>query len=242
MPSMNRSTCARCIATSPIPSTIRIASSPWWKGSPLTSFSLPTVRSRWSARDRPASPPLSTWRCWATATPGGMLRYALPESRLPKSALDREIELIERMGVEFVCDTVIGRDITLNELDNMYNAVFISIGTWKESWVYLPGTELKGVLPALIFLEAVSKREPAQLGRKVVVIGGGNAAIDSARTALRKGADVTVIYRRERKDMPAIKEETNAAEAEGAKFIFLATPHRIVGDDQSNVKAIEVVK
>ncbi len=80
--------------------------------------------------------------------PGGMLRYALPEYRLPKSALDREIELIERMGVEFICDTVIGRDITLNELDNMYNAVFISIGTWKESWVYLPGTELKGVLPA----------------------------------------------------------------------------------------------
>jgi NADH-quinone oxidoreductase subunit F len=174
--------------------------------------------------------------------PGGMLRYALPEYRLPKSALDREIELIERMGVEFLCDTVVGRDITLNELDNMYNAVFISIGTWKESWVYLPGTELKGVLPALIFLEAVSKREPVQSGRKVVVIGGGNAAIDSARTALRQGAEVTVIYRRERKDMPAIKEETHAAEAEGVKFIFLATPHRIVGDDQSNVKAIEVVK
>ncbi len=202
--------------------------------------------------------------------PGGMLRYALPEYRLPKSALDREIELIERMGVEFVCDTVIGRDITLNELDNTYNAVFISIGTWKESWVYLPGTELKGVLPALIFLEAVSKREPAfsertvvgqavspaepvdgrffhnssgsGLGRKVVVIGGGNAAIDSARTALRKGAGVTVIYRRERKDMPAIKEEIDAAEAEGVKFIFLATPHRIVGDEQSNVKAIEIVK
>jgi len=174
--------------------------------------------------------------------PGGMLRYALPEYRLPKSALDREIELIERLGVDFRCDTVVGRDITLNELDNMYNAVFISIGTWKESWVFLPGTELKGVLPALIFLEAVSKREPSQLGRKVVVIGGGNAAIDSARTALRKEADVTVIYRRERKDMPAIKEEIRAAESEGVRFIFLATPHRIVGDDQSNVKAIEVVK
>jgi NADH-quinone oxidoreductase subunit F len=174
--------------------------------------------------------------------PGGMLRYALPEYRLPKSALDREIELIERMGVEFVCDTVIGRDITLNELDNIYNAVFISIGTWKESWVYLPGTELKGVLPALIFLEAISKCAPVQLGRKVVVIGGGNAAIDSARTALRKGADVTVIYRRERKDMPAIKEEIHAAEAEGVRFTFLATPHRIVGDEQSSVKAIEVVK
>ncbi|MGA2593098.1 MAG: FAD-dependent oxidoreductase [Bryobacteraceae bacterium] len=174
--------------------------------------------------------------------PGGMLRYAIPEYRLPNSVLDREIELIERMGVEFVCDTKIGTDITLNELDTIYNAVFVSIGTWKESWVYLPGTELKGVLPALVFLEAMAKREPSQLGRKVVVVGGGNAAIDSARTALRKGADVTVIYRRERKDMPAIKEETDAAEAEGAKFVFLATPHRIVGDEQGGVKAIEVVK
>ena len=102
--------------------------------------------------------------------PGGMLRYALPEYRLPKSALDREIELIERLGVDFRCDTVVGRDITLNELDNMYNAVFISIGTWKESWVFLPGTELKGVLPALIFLEAVSKHEPCATGTQ----GGGH--------------------------------------------------------------------
>jgi len=174
--------------------------------------------------------------------PGGMLRYALPEYRLPSSVLDREIELIERLGVEFVCDTAVGRDIGLNDLDNMYNAVFISIGTWKESWVYLPGTELRGVLPALVFLEGISKRQSDELGRRVVVIGGGNAAIDSARTALRKGAAVTVIYRRERKDMPAIREETDAAEAEGARFVFLASPHRIIGDEQGRVRAIEVVK
>ena len=98
------------------------------------------------------------------------------------------------------------------------------------------------MLPALLFLEAVAKEEPVRLGRRVVVIGGGNAAIDSARTALRMGAEVTVIYRRERKDMPAIREETEAAEDEGAKFVFLATPHRIVGDENGNVKAIEVVK
>jgi NADH-quinone oxidoreductase subunit F len=101
---------------------------------------------------------------------------------------------------------------------------------------------LKGVLPALLFLESVAKEEPVRLGRRVAVIGGGNAAIDSARTSLRMGADVTVIYRRERKDMPAIGEETDAAEHEGAKFQFLATPHRIVGDEEGNVKAIEVVK
>jgi len=97
-------------------------------------------------------------------------------------------------------------------------------------------------MPALAFLEEVAKDAPAHLGRRVVVIGGGNAAVDSARTSLRKGSEVKVIYRRERKDMPAIPEETEAAQREGVKFIFLATPHRIVGDENGNVKAIEAVK
>jgi NADH-quinone oxidoreductase subunit F len=154
----------------------------------------------------------------------------------------REVELIGRIGVKFQCGVTVGSDIALNDLDNRYNAVFLAIGTWKESWVYLPGTELKGVLPALLFLEAVAKEGPVQLGHKVAVIGGGNAAVDSARTALRMGAEVTVIYRRERKDMPAIREDTDAAQQEGAKFQFLATPHRIVGDEAGNVKAIELVK
>jgi NADPH-dependent glutamate synthase beta subunit-like oxidoreductase len=171
-----------------------------------------------------------------------MLRYALPEYRLPRDVVRREIELIRRMGVKFECGVSVGTDITLNDLDNQYNAVFMAIGTWKESWVYLPGTELKGVLPALIFLESVAKEATVRLGHKVVVIGGGNAAIDSARTSLRMGAEVTVVYRRERKDMPAIREETDAAEEEGARFQFLATPHRIVGDEAGNVKAIELVK
>jgi NADH-quinone oxidoreductase subunit F len=174
--------------------------------------------------------------------PGGMLRYALPEYRLPREVVRREVEMIRRMGVQFVCNTAVGSDLPLNDLDTQYNAVFMAIGTWKESWVYLPGTELKGVQPALLFLESVSKEEPVRPGKRVVVIGGGNAAIDSARTSLRMGSDVTVIYRRERKDMPAIREETDAAEAEGARFAFLATPHRIVGDEDGNVKAIEVVK
>ncbi len=178
----------------------------------------------------------------SNAEAGGMLRYALPDYRLRKDVLKKEIELIERMGVNFCFNTKVGFDLSLADLDNSYDAVFISIGTWKESWVYLPGTELKNVFPALLFLEDVSKEKPVELGQKVVVIGGGNAAIDSARTALRKGSDVMVIYRRERKDMPAIKEETDAAEQEGANFVFLATPHRIVGDRNGNVRAIEVVK
>ena len=178
----------------------------------------------------------------SNAAAGGMLRYALPDYRLPKASLDREIGIIEGAGVKFVFNTVVGRDIMLNDLANDYDAVFLSIGTWKESWVYLPGTELTGVMPALPFLEAVAKQQPVTVGRKVTVIGGGNAAIDSARTALRLGAEVTILYRRERKDMPAIPEETEAAEAEGAKIVFLAAPHRIVGDAEGHVKAIEAVK
>jgi len=174
--------------------------------------------------------------------PGGMLRFALPEYRLPKSVLGKEIELIQRLGVKFICNTRVGQDIALNDLDDSFDAVFIAIGTWKETWVYLPGTELKGVYPALNFLEAIAKGEKPVLGRKVAVIGGGNAAIDSARTALRSGAQVTVLYRRERQDMPAIEEETIAAEEEGVEFVFHAAPHRIIGDAKGNVRGVEIMK
>ena len=173
---------------------------------------------------------------------GGMLRFAIPEYRLPKAVLRRELELIERTGVQIVFNTRVGIDISLNDLANQFDAVFLSIGTWKESWLYLPGTELKGVYPALPFLEKAAKREDMPLGSRVTIIGGGNAAIDSARTVLRTGASVTILYRRERKDMPAIDEEIQAAEHEGVRFVFLAAPHRILGDANGNVKAIEIVK
>jgi NADH-quinone oxidoreductase subunit F len=173
---------------------------------------------------------------------GGMLRYALPDYRLPQRVLDKEIELIERVGVEFRFNLEVGSDVTLNELAEQYDAVFLSIGTWKEAWVHLPGTELTGVIPALPFLEAMARGQSVPVGRNVVVIGGGNAAVDSARTARRMGADVTIVYRRERKDMPAIAEEVEAAEAEGARIAYLAAPNRIVGDAEGKVRAIEVVR
>jgi NADH-quinone oxidoreductase subunit F len=172
---------------------------------------------------------------------GGMLRYALPEYRLPKKVLDREVELIERVGVRFLFNVDVGRDVSLNDLAHQFDAVFLAIGTWKEGWVYLPGTELTGVLPALPFLEAAARNAEVPVGKKVVVIGGGNAAIDSARTARRLGADVTVVYRRERKDMPAIPEEIEAAEHEGVRVAYLAAPHRIVGDKNGQVRALEAV-
>jgi NADH-quinone oxidoreductase subunit F len=175
------------------------------------------------------------------AEAGGMLRYALPEYRLPKSVLDREIEIIRRLGVQFVFNSQIGADVSLNDLGAKYDAVFLSIGTWKEGQVYVAGNELTGVLTALSFLEAEASDKPVKLGEHVVIIGGGNAAIDCARTAIRKGSAATVIYRRERKDMPAITEEVEAAEQEGVRFRFFASPHRIAGE-RGAVKAIEVLK
>ncbi len=173
---------------------------------------------------------------------GGMLRFAIPEYRLPKAVLRRELDLIERMGVKTVFNTRVGFDLPLNELASRFDAVFLSIGTWKESWLHLPGTELKGVHTALPFLEAVAKGEQVSPGSRVTIIGGGNAAIDSARTVLRMGSSATILYRRERKDMPAIDEEIQAAEDEGVRFVFLAAPHRIIGGRDGTVKAIEIVK
>jgi NADH-quinone oxidoreductase subunit F len=132
--------------------------------------------------------------------------------------------------------------MSLNDVAHQFDAVFLAIGTWKEAWVYLPGTELTGVIPALPFLEAMSRDQEVPVGKRVVVIGGGNAAIDSARSARRMGADVTILYRRERNDMPAIPEEIEAAEREGAKLVYLAAPHRIVGDRNGQVRAIEAVR
>ena len=175
---------------------------------------------------------------------GGMLRYAIPEYRLPKRVLAREVELIARLGVKFVFGSTVGAPdgLTLNELDDQFDAIFLSIGTWKESWVYLPGTELKGVFPALPFLERIASGRPSEAGRRVAVIGGGNAAVDSARSAVRMGAEATIIYRRQRKDMPAIKEEVDAAEKEGVRLAFLSAPHRILGDASGNVKGLEIAK
>ncbi|MGC9159102.1 MAG: FAD-dependent oxidoreductase, partial [Terracidiphilus sp.] len=175
---------------------------------------------------------------------GGMLRFAIPEYRLPKAVLRRELDLIEGVGVKMVFHTRIGFDVSLNDLAGQFDAVFLSIGTWKESWLFLPGTELANVHPALPFLESVARREKTAIGEgsRVAIIGGGNAAIDSARTAIRLGASATILYRRERKDMPAIDEEIQAAEEEGVRFVFLAAPHRIVGDSEGRVRAIEIVK
>jgi len=149
-----------------------------------------------------------------------MLRFALPEYRLPKNALEREIDLIEQLGVKFVFNTRIGVDIPLNDLDDRFDAVFISIGTWKGILGLSAGNGTEGCVSGADVPGGNGAWRRDAAGPEGGRHRRWNAAIDSARTALRKGAEVTVFYRRERKDMPAIEEETQAARTRAQNSFF----------------------
>ncbi len=157
-----------------------------------------------------------------TSQPGGMLRLGIPRYRLPREVLDREIELIARWGVEFRTNTKIGQDIEIETLWEQHDALFIATGAHRSRALNIPGEEL--ALTGLEFLKAVNTGKPPEIGKRVLVIGGGNTAMDCARTALRLGAQPVVVYRRTREEMPAIVEEIEEAEHEGVQFEFLAAP------------------
>jgi NADPH-dependent glutamate synthase beta subunit-like oxidoreductase/Pyruvate/2-oxoacid:ferredoxin oxidoreductase delta subunit len=154
---------------------------------------------------------------------GGVLRYGIPEYRLPKDVLDAEVQRVLDLGVEFRPNTVVGREITLEELSE-YSAFFVGIGLQKSRGLGVDHEDIDGVMPGLEFLEKVNTGQKVDVGDEVVVVGGGNTAMDVARSALRLGADVTVVYRRTRDEMPAIEDEVEEAVSEGIKFKFLATP------------------
>lgn len=167
----------------------------------------------------------------AMPAPGGMLRYGIPQYRLPKEGLDREIELIKKMGVRIKVNTRLGRDISLDYLRKKYDAVFLGLGAWKSSSMRCKGEETEGVLGGIDFLRKVSMNEQINLGRRVLVVGGGNTAMDAARTAVRLGAkEVLVLYRRTRNEMPAEDIEVREAEEEGVKFHFLVAPIEVISD------------
>jgi len=163
---------------------------------------------------------------------GGAMAVAIPDYRLPKDLLAAEIEIIERLGVEIRTSTRVGRDISLGELRETYDAVFIATGCHKSQPLKVEGEELEGVYGGAEFLRDVNLGKSPAVGNRVVVIGGGNVAMDAARTVVRMGADeVTILYRREREDMPAYKEEIEEALEEGIRIVYLAAPTRIIGDD-----------
>ena len=162
----------------------------------------------------------------AASEPGGMLVQAIPAYRLPRDILRREIGMIEKLGVQIRTNKVLGRDFTLTSMKEMgYEAVFLAVGAPKGAGLGMQGEEAPGVTEAIDFLWQFNLTGKVPVGKNVVVVGGGNAAIDAARTALRLGAgSVTVAYRRTRAEMPAYREEVEEAEREGVKFQFLAAP------------------
>lgn len=175
----------------------------------------------------------------AMPQPGGMLRYGIPEYRLPKAWLDQEIELIKQLGVEIITATSIPADIDLPTLRQEFDAVFVGIGAWKSSRIGCTGDDHLAVIGGIDFLRQVNMQQEVRIGPRVAVIGGGNTAMDAARTAVRMGAaEAIVLYRRTRAEMPAADIEIAEAEEEGVVFRFLLAPEEIVsnGDKLQGIK------
>jgi NADPH-dependent glutamate synthase beta subunit-like oxidoreductase len=175
---------------------------------------------------------------------GGMLRYGIPEYRLPKKVLDWEIEGILEMGIEHHTNVKFGEDFDLSSLVAAgYDAIFMGIGAWKDALLRVEGEDLGGCYKGIDFLSNLANGTPPPIGRRAIVIGGGNTAIDCTRNLLRLGAEkVTLVYRRTRKEMPANAVEIEAAEHDGVEFIFLAAPVRGVADDQGRITHLEYLK
>jgi NADH-quinone oxidoreductase subunit F len=161
---------------------------------------------------------------------GGMLRYGIPEYRLPRAVLEREIDDIRALGVQFRTNTRVGKDIPLKDLRQGYDVLYLAIGAHQSQRLGISGEELKGVYGGVEFLRQVNLGDGAEVGSRVAVVGGGNSAIDAARSALRKGAqEVNILYRRQRQDMPAQADEVVAAEAEGVRIHLLVAPLEVIG-------------
>ncbi|WP_366921565.1 FAD-dependent oxidoreductase [Metallumcola ferriviriculae] len=174
---------------------------------------------------------------------GGMMRYGIPEYRLPKAALDYEIEAITCLCEKVFNNKKLGRDFTVGQLKQMgFDAVFVSIGSWSNQELGLENEALTGIYSGIDFLRQVGARMDTHIGDQVVVIGGGNTAMDAARTALRLGAaKVTVVYRRSREEMPASAHEISQAEEEGVKFSLLTGPVAFTGD-QGSIETVSCIK
>ncbi|MCA6070235.1 MAG: NADPH-dependent glutamate synthase [Endomicrobium sp.] len=184
---------------------------------------------------------------------GGVLRYGIPEFRLPKKILDIEVNKLKNLGMKIVLNTLIGRTKTVQELfDEDYKAVFIAVGAGLPVFPMVPGENLNHIYCSNEFLVRVNLMRsfdfpnfdtPVYKGKNVVVVGGGNTAIDSARTAMRLSAEsVKLVYRRSENEMPARKEEQRHAKEEGIEFVTLTNPVKFIGDEKKFVQSVECVK
>lgn len=184
---------------------------------------------------------------------GGVLVYGIPEFRLPKSAVvDAEIDNVRKLGVEIETNVIIGRTLTIDQLMDKegYEAVFIGSGAGLPRFMGIPGENLNGVVSANEFLTRANLMHaydpeydtPIYTGRKVVVVGGGNVAMDAVRTAKRLGAEAAIVYRRSEEELPARREEVHHAKAEGIEFMMLTNPTAVVDSGEGWVKGVECVK
>ena len=173
---------------------------------------------------------------------GGMLRYGIPSYRFPREKLDAEIESILSLGIEVHTGVTVGRDIWLEKLEQEYDCIYIAIGAHQDKKTGIPGENSKNVISAVEMLRAIGDNEmPDFTGKQVVVIGGGNVAMDVTRSSIRLGADkVTCVYRRRQADMTALPDEITGALAEGAELMTLAAPVRIEADEDGTAKALWV--
>ena len=176
--------------------------------------------------------------------------YGIPEFRLPKSLVKKEIDGVKSLGVKIEKDVVVGKSIFVEELLEEYDAVFIASGAGVPMFMRIKGENLNGVYSANEYLTRVNLMKaykadsitPIRRAKRTVVVGAGNVAMDAARTALRLGSDVTLVYRRSRAEMPARAEEIEHAEQEGVKFDLLVNPVEILGDEQGNVRGARLIR
>ena len=172
---------------------------------------------------------------------GGMLRYGIPAYRLPKEIIDDEVHEILELGAELHTNKRLGTDFTLEELQSEYGAVFLGLGAQAGTKMWIENEDIPGVMSGVDFLRSIGLNDPIKIGKTVAVVGGGNVAIDAARSSLRLGADkVYLIYRRGRAEMPAHDIEIEEAEHEGVELLLLANPTRVIGADK--VEAVECVR
>ena len=184
--------------------------------------------------------------------PGGVLVYGIPEFRLPKSIVEYEVKEIEKLGVKLITDFVVGAIKSVDKLTQEFDAIFLANGAGAPSFMNIPGENLNDVYSANEFLTRANLMKaylfpkydtPIKIGQRAATIGAGNVAMDSARTALRLGAEKSyIVYRRSRKEVPARAEEVHHAEEEGIIFNFLTLPIKVLGDDKGNVTGMECIK
>jgi len=165
------------------------------------------------------------------AVAGGMMSLCIPSYRLPRDMLKADIDRILAMGAELKLNTTFGKDVTLEQLQKEYDAVMLAIGSMKPKKLRIPGEDAKGVEHVIRFLESINIDNRKEIGKKVVVVGGGFSAMDAVRAARRLGSEATIVYRREREQMPATPDEVAEAEQEGVKLELLAQPVEIIVKD-----------